>query len=162
MKFLVMIVMVVSTMFIIQVVDLEAALLPNEIKILKSSVKHGSKFGEGWSEEQKMVWNKTQEFFQFRMVLDWGKLNNLFHKDAIIYSIFRKVPFDFLELEKVLKGKYLGVFYCTVHEIRIIENVAIVMLNYEKEFPLPPGRMTFVWLRQGADWKLITFMSKRE
>ena len=162
MKSLVMIVMVVSTMFIIQVVDLEAALLPNEIKIMPSSVKHGPEFGKGWSEEQKMVWDKTQEFFQFRTVSDWSKLKKLFHKDAIIYGISRKVPYDFLELEEVLKEKTPGFFYCTVHEIRIIENIAIVLLSYEVEFPIPPASMSFVWIRQGADWKLITFTNRRE
>jgi hypothetical protein len=38
MKSLMMIVIAVSAMFIIQVVDVEAALLPNEIKIMKDSV----------------------------------------------------------------------------------------------------------------------------
>ncbi|MBC2705239.1 nuclear transport factor 2 family protein [Desulfobacula sp.] len=162
MKSLMMIVIAVSTVFIIQVASLEAALLPNEIAIRKSSLKQGTKFGEGWSKEQKMVWNKTQEFFQFRVVLDWDNLNKLFHKDAIIYTVSRKVPYDFLELEEVLKGRVPAVFYCTVHEIRIIENVAIVMLNYEVEFPVPPGCLTFVWMRQGADWKIITLTGKKE
>ena len=162
MKFLVMIVMVVSTMFIIQVLDLEAALLPNEIKILKSSVKHGSKFGEGWSEEQKIVWNKTQRWWQVRMVGDWSNLENLYHKDSILYHYFHKVPFNFPAYKKMMSGKVFGQVYCTVHEISIIENVAIVLIYYEITEPIPPKRMIFVWMRQGADWKLVASMNKEE
>ena len=156
------IVMAVSTMFLIQVVDLEAALLPNEIAIRPSSIKHGPEFGNGWSEDQRMVWNRTQEWWQLRMASDWGKLKNLYHNDAILYSYLHKVPFDVSELEELAKKKIFGVVYCTVHEIRTIENIAVVMIYYEIVHPIPPKRMVFVWMRQGADWKLITTMSKEE
>ena len=162
MKSLVMIIIAFSTIFIFQVADLEAALLPNEIKIQMSSVKHGSKFGDGWSEEQKMVWNKTKEWWQLRMAPEWGKLKDLYRKDAILYHYFHKVPFDVSAYEELAKGKIFGLVYCTVHEIRIIENVAIVMLYYEIAEPIFPKRMIFVWMKQGADWKLVTTMNKEE
>ena len=96
------------------------------------------------------------------MVCDWGKLKDLYHQDAILYSYFHKVPFGVSELEELAKGKIFGVVYCIVHDIRIIENVAVVMLYYEIAHPIPPKRMIFVWMKQGANWKLITTMTKEE
>ena len=52
--------------------------------------------------------------------------------------------------------------YFTVHEIRIIENVDILMMYYEVDSGSPPQRMTFVWMRQGADWELVASMNKEE
>ena len=157
-----MIAIAIGATFVNQLVDLEAALLPKQIEIQMSSVAHGPKFGDGWSEEQKEVWNKTQEWWQLRMASDWSKLKNLYHKDAILYHYFHKVPFDFPAYEELARGLAFGIVYCTVHEIRIIENVAIVMLYYEIYEPIPPKRMIFIWMKQGADWKLIGDMNKEE
>ena len=162
MKLLLVIAMAIYTIFLNQAVYLEAALLPNEIKILSSSVKHGPKFGDGWSREQKEVWNKTQEWWQLRMVLDWKKIESLYHKDAILYHYFHKVPLNFPKYKELARFKNFASVNCTVHEIRIIENVAIVMLYYEIYEPISPKRMIFVWMKQGADWKLIADMNKEE
>jgi hypothetical protein len=153
MKLLIVIVMVFGAIFVNQVVGLEAALLPNQTEIWSSSVDYGPKFGDGWSEDQKEVWNKTQEWWQLRMVSDWGKLKNLYHKDAILYHYFHKVPFEFSAYEELARGMVFAMVTCTVHAIRIIENVAIVMLYYEIYEPIPPKRMIFIWMKQGADWK---------
>ena len=162
MKLLIVIIIVFGSIFVNQVVGLEAKLLSNQTEIMGSSVKYGPKFGVGWSEEQKEVWNKTQEWWQLRMASDWGKLKNLYHKDAILYHYFRKIPFEFPAYEELARGLVFVMVTCTVHEIRIIENVAIVMLYYEIYEPIPPKRMIFVWLKQGADWKLIADMNKEE
>ncbi|MGW8303812.1 MAG: nuclear transport factor 2 family protein [Desulfobacterales bacterium] len=162
MKSLMMVAMMIGTIFFIQIVDLEAALFSNQTEIMTSSVKHGPKFGDGWSEEQKEVWDKTQKWWQFRMASDWGKLKNLYHKDAILYHYFHKVPFEFAAYEELAKGMAFAMVTCTVHAIRIIEDVAIVMLYYEIYEPIPPKRMIFIWMKQGADWKLIADMNKEE
>ena len=162
MKSLVMIIITFSTICIFQVADLEAALLPNEIKIQESGIKHGPKFGEGWSEEQKIVWSKVQKFWQLRMAKDWDNLEKFYHNNAILYHYFHKVPFDFPVYEDLVKGKDFALIYCTVHEIRIIENVAVVMLYYEIAFPILPKRMIFVLIKQGDDWKFISTMNKEE
>lgn len=162
MKLLIVIVIVFGAIFVNQVVGLEAALLSNQTEIMGSSVEYGPKFGDGWSEEQKEVWNKTQEWWQFRMASDWSKLKNLYHKDAILYHYFHKIPFEFPAYEELARGMVFAMVTCTVHEIRIIENVAIVMLYYEIYEPIPPKRMIFVWLKEGADWKLIADMNKEE
>ena len=162
MKPLIVITMAIGAIFVNQVVDLEAALLPKQIEIQMSSVEHGPKFGDGWSEEQKEIWNKTQEWWQLRMASDWSKLKNLYHKDAILYHYFHKVPFEFPAYEELARGMAFGMVTCTVHAIRIIENVAIVMLYYEIYEPILPKRMIFIWMKQGADWKLIADMNKEE
>jgi hypothetical protein len=162
MKSLMIALLVINVAFIIQVTDLDAALLPNEIKVQESSVKHGPKFGEGWSEEQKKVWNKTQKWWQLRMVGDWSNLEKLYHEKAILYHYFHKVPFEFSAYEGMMKGVVFGVVYCTVHEIRIIENVAVAMIYYEIVDPIPPKRMIFVLIKQGDDWKFISTMNKEE
>jgi hypothetical protein len=79
MRSVLMIVMAIGSIFIIQVVDLAAALLPKQVVIMIDSVRHGPKFGDGWSEEQKEVWNKTQEWWQTRIDSDWVKLKSLYH-----------------------------------------------------------------------------------
>ena len=56
MKSLIISITVLCSFFIMQLVEAEAALAPNEIKIQESSVKHGPEFGEEWSDEQKIVW----------------------------------------------------------------------------------------------------------
>ena len=162
MKSLIISITVLCSFFIIQVVEAEAALAPNEIKIQESSVKHGPKFGEGWSGEQKKIWNKTQEWWQLRMVGNWVDLEKTYHQDAILYHYFHKVPFEFPVYKEMMTGKIFKVVYCTVHEIRIIENVAVVMIYYEISFPIPPKRMIFVWKKQGTDWELIATMTKEE
>jgi hypothetical protein len=177
MKHLIVIAMVIGSIFVNEVVDLGAALLSNQIEIRKTleigeskterfrfrfSVKHGPKFGDGWSEEQKEVWNKTQEWWQFRLASDWKKLENLYHKDAILYHYFHKVPFNPPAYKELAKGATFDFVCCTVHEIRIIENIGIVMLYYEIMEPIRPKRMIFVWMKQGADWKLIADMNKEE
>lgn len=162
MKSLMMVAIVIGTIFILQTVDSEAALLSKQIEIQMSSVKHGPNFGDGWSEAQKEVWNKTQKWWQLRMASDWGKLKNLYHKDAILYHYFHKVPFEFPAYEELARGMAFGLVTCTVHTIRIIENVAIVMLYYEIYEPISPKRMIFIWMKQGADWKLIADMNKEE
>ena len=162
MKPLLVIAMAIFAIFVNQVVYLEAALLPNEIKILSSSVKPGPKFGDGWSREQKEVWNKTQEWWQLRIVLDWKKIENLYHKDAIVYPYFCNVPLNFPKYKELARSMSFDSVNCTVREIRIIENVAIVMIYYEIYYPIPPKRMIFVWMKQGADWKLITSLNKEE
>lgn len=162
MKNLWMFILAVGTIFIIQVVDLEAALLPNEIKIQVGAVKHGPEFGSGWSAEQKNVWDKTQEWWQLRMGPEWDKLKLLYHKDATLYHYFHKVPFDFSLYEELAKENVFNVAYCTVHQIRVIENIAVVFLYYEILDPIPPKRMIFVWMKQGEDWKLVSTMNKEE
>ena len=168
MKFLMMIVIAVSTMFIIQVVDLEAAMLPNEIKILKNDVKYGSEFGDGWTEEQKKVWSKTQEWWQILLSSDWSKLAKSYHKDAILYPHYQKVPIYPSAFEAILEerapahdiGRGFGYVYCTVHDIRIIENIAIVMLSMDFSEMYPATGRIFVWMKQGASWELISTISK--
>ena len=162
MKSLMMVAMMIGTIFIIQIVDLEAALLHNQTEIWSDSVKSGPKFGDGWSDEQKAVWNKTQKWWQLRIASDWGGLKNLYHKDAILYHYFHKVPFEFPAYEELAKGMVFAMVTCTVYSIRIIEDVAIVMLYYEIYEPIPSKRMIFVWMKQGADWKLIADMNKEE
>jgi len=162
MKPLMIVAMVIGTICIIGIVDLEAALLSNQTYISTRKVKHGPNFGDGWSEDQKEVWNKTQKWWQLRMAKDWGKLKNLYHKDAILYHYFHKTPFEFPAYEELTRGMIFGMVTCTVHAIRVIENVAIVMLYYEIYEPVPPKRMIFIWMKQGADWKLIADMNKEE
>ena len=62
MKSLMMVAIVIGTIFILQTVDSEAALLSKQIEIQMSSVKHGPNFGDGWSEEQKEVWNMSPNY----------------------------------------------------------------------------------------------------
>ncbi|MCK5154035.1 MAG: nuclear transport factor 2 family protein [Spirochaetales bacterium] len=166
MKSLMMIVIAASTIFIIQAVDLKAEfsanLSDNEIAIWQHEVSHGSKFGNKWSNEQKKVWEKTQEWWQRRMVGDWDNLEKLYHKDAILYHYFHKVPFNFPAYEKMMGGKSFWQVYCTVHDIRTIENVAVVMMYYEIVTGIPSKRMIFVWMKQGPDWKLVSSMNKEE
>lgn len=163
MKFFIISVTVLCSFLIIQAEGSEAALAPNEIKIQESSVKHGPKFGEGWSDEQKIVWNTVQKWWQLRMVKDWENMEKMYHNDAVLFPYFLKAPIDFSELEESIKDSMeFGVIYCTVYEIRIIENVAVVMMYYEVFDPIPPKRMIFVLLKQGGEWKFIATMAKDE
>lgn len=52
--------------------------------------------------------------------------------------------------------------YPTVHDIRIVENVAILMMSYETTPSIPVRRMIFVWMRLGSDWKLVSSMNNDE
>ena len=96
------------------------------------------------------------------MASEWDKLKGLYHKNAIIYPFFKKVPIDFHGLVESLKDTVVEFKYCTVHEIRIIENIAMVMFNYESVVPSVPKRAIFIWMEQSDDWKLISQMSKEE
>jgi hypothetical protein len=166
MKSLMMIAMAVTTIFIIQVTnsvaELSLNLADNEIMILSSTVKHGTEFGKEWTKEQQKVWEKTQRWFQVRMSDDWRNLENFYHKDAIFYHYFHKLPLNFSAYEKLMSGKMFWQAYCTVHEIKIIENIAILMMYYQVDSGSSPKRMTFVWMKQGTDWKLVTSMNKEE
>lgn len=162
MKSIIIIITVLCSFFFTHIGEANAALAHNEIKIQESNVKHGPDFGKDWSDEQKIVWNKVQKWWQLRMVCDWENMEKMYHRNAVLYPYFQKVPIDFPALGDLIKGLEFGVIYCTVHEIRIIENVAVVMFYYELFDPFPPKRATFVLMRQGADWKLIATMSKDE
>lgn len=62
MRSVLMMVMAIGSIFIIQVVDLTAALLPKQVVITIDSVRQCPKFGDGWSEEQKEVWNMSPNY----------------------------------------------------------------------------------------------------